>query len=232
MNFAEAIAAFSIGNYVAVSDGLPSPGGENIFAWNIWRSHNFIGQLAAKDSIARTMTFDLYPRNGASVTYVCKEAAGDTFAASDLSSFQQFFIAPATLSTSSPATSTSTAGSASAMAIASKALVVGMPVCLSRSTGQLITARADVKTSAFVMGLAGADVAAGFPVEVKEGVVTLSNWTAIAGAASLNVGLPYFLKPTGGITSTPPGAPNCMALVGMAISTQSLMVAPEFPIQL
>lgn len=232
MNFAEALAAFSVGNYVAVSNGLPAPSAENILAFNAWRSHNFIGQLAAKDSVGRTMAFDLYPHNGASITYLCKESAGDTFTASDLTSFQQFVATPTAPSTTPTPTPTSTAGSTNPVVVASSALVAGMPVCLSRSTGQLIPARADLKTSAFVMGLAGADVAAGFPVSVKEGAITLSNWTAIAGAASLGVGLPYFLKSTGGLTSTPPGAPNCMALVGLAISTQSLMVAPEPPIQL
>ena len=64
------------------------------------------------------------------------------------------------------------------------------------------------------------------------GPVTLADWTALTGAAALSPGLPYFLNTAGNLTSTVPSSPRCLTAVGIAVSTTTLVVNPEQPIQL
>lgn len=112
-------------------------------------------------------------------------------------------------------------------------LVQGQPVALSRATGQLLPARADTYTLAFVMGLASADTAQGFAGQPAHGIVTLTDWTAVVGAASLSLGIPYFLGLAGGLTAAPPSVQGqCVTRVGYAASPTTLIVAPADPIQL
>lgn len=83
MNFAEAWAAFEIGAYVAVSDGMPEiPRAGNV-SWRIWRSHNHIGKLVDKiEQTPRRMVVELSPINGATTQYELVEGLGHSFTAS------------------------------------------------------------------------------------------------------------------------------------------------------
>jgi hypothetical protein len=117
--------------------------------------------------------------------------------------------------------------------VAGADLVQGMPVAISRATGQLLPARADTYALAFVAGLASADTEQGFTDQPAHGAVTLSDWTAITGAALLAAGMPYFLAPGGGLStaSVGPGS-TCVTRVGFAASATTLVVEPSPPILL
>jgi hypothetical protein len=82
MDFAEAWSAFSIGDKVAVSDGLPPPSNPAGVAHRAWRSHNFTGRLVEKvDGGFRAMKFELDPEGGATIAYTVQEAVPHVFAA-------------------------------------------------------------------------------------------------------------------------------------------------------
>jgi hypothetical protein len=119
----------------------------------------------------------------------------------------------------------------SAEAVAGVAVLAGMPVAISRRDGSLIPARADTYYEAFVAGLAMADVEAGFVGGATRDKLTLSDWTAVAGTASLLAGQPYFLAPQGGLTLSPSYTQGfCVVRVGNAVSTQTLMPIQSDPI--
>lgn len=110
-------------------------------------------------------------------------------------------------------------------------LLRGGMIAISRSTGQAIAANAAVYAQSFVTGYAFADTLAGFPVDVYRGPVTRTDWTPLAGAVSLAVGVTYFLAPGGGITVTTPttGTSQASLVVGVALTTQTLLVDPKQP---
>ena len=112
-------------------------------------------------------------------------------------------------------------------AVAGAALIEGQPVAISRANGTLLPARADTYSLAFVAGLVSA-TAAGFPGQPERGAFTLNDWTALTGVPSLTPGLPYFLGPTGGLTTVAinDGA-VCVARVGIAASTTTMIVDPS-----
>ena len=117
--------------------------------------------------------------------------------------------------------------------VAGASLLQGLPVAVSRATGQLLPARSDTYTLAFVAGLSSADTAQGFAVQPVHGAVTLTDWSAVAGSATLSSGLPYFLGATGGLTTSPLASPAvCVVRVGHAVSPTPLVVAPSDPITL
>ena len=117
--------------------------------------------------------------------------------------------------------------------VAGADLVQGLPVAVSRATGQLLPARADTYALAFVAGVASADTSIGFGDRPAHGAVTLPDWSAVADVALLAPGLPYFLAATGGLTAAPPGAGGlCNVRVGLAVSPTTMVVAPTLPIQL
>lgn len=118
--------------------------------------------------------------------------------------------------------------------IAGAAAVQGGPLYVSRATGQALPARADGYQTAMVSGLAATNVESGFPVAVARGLLTLSDWTAVTGAAGLQVGQWYFLTGAGGLSPVPPTRPEAVALsrVGQAVSADTLDVQPSPPIQL
>jgi hypothetical protein len=111
-------------------------------------------------------------------------------------------------------------------------VVAGQAIALNRATRLAILADNSYKPSSFVLGIARESVVAGFAVDVQSGFVTLSDWTAATGTASLQPGVPYFLGTAGQLTLTAPAAPSVAALVGMAVSLQTLNVVPQPPIQL
>ena len=117
--------------------------------------------------------------------------------------------------------------------VAGAALIRGLPVAVSRATGQLLPARADTDALAFVAGVASADTGQGFTVQPAHGAVTLPDWSAVADGTLLAPGLPYFLAAAGGLTAVPPGAGGlCTVRVGLAVSSTTMVVAPTLPIQL
>lgn len=80
MTFEEAWSALEIGDQATVSNGLPEPVQRGGGAWRMWRSHNFEGTLTAKnDGVHRSMSFQLAPENGATVSYTVLEATGNTY---------------------------------------------------------------------------------------------------------------------------------------------------------
>ena len=117
--------------------------------------------------------------------------------------------------------------------VSSTAMTAGIPVAVSRANGQLLPARADAKVFAFVAGVLREDVAAGFATIPSRGAVTLSDWTASTGSSALAAGQPYFLDAAGGLTLSPDRSlVTCIARVGTATSTTTLVVRPFDPLQL
>lgn len=116
--------------------------------------------------------------------------------------------------------------------VAGADLVQGQPVAISRASGQLLPARADTYTLAFVAGIASTDTAQGFTNRPAHGAVTLPDWTGVTGSPSLAVGQPYFLAPTGGLATVPDFTAACVARVGAAVTPRTLVVEPSDPILL
>lgn len=115
-------------------------------------------------------------------------------------------------------------------AVAGADLAQGHPVAVSRASGQLLPARADTYTLAFVAGVASADTAQGFANRPAHGAVTLPDWTALTGSPDLSVGQLYFVGPAGGLTTAPRLDTQCIARVGLATAPQTLVVEPSTPI--
>ena len=88
MDFATAWTLFAVGDYVAVSNGLPEPSVHDGRPWKLWRSHNFIGILTAKNSgPPRTMSFTLAKSGTATVQYTVSEGIGHSFSSSNYDDF-------------------------------------------------------------------------------------------------------------------------------------------------
>lgn len=115
-------------------------------------------------------------------------------------------------------------------AVAAQTMPQGTPVAIDRTTGQLVPADAAFKPLAFVAGLLADAAAAGFVASAAVERLTLADWSAIAGVSSLVPGLPYFLAAGGGLTPEPP-ASDCVAMVGKALDTATLLIDPQVPIQ-
>lgn len=123
-----------------------------------------------------------------------------------------------------------TGAAAPVEAVASGDMAAGTPVAIDRSTGQLIAADAAFKPAAFVAGLLSAAVVAGFVGSAAQDRLTLADWSAIAGTARLSPGVPYFLAVGGGLTAAAP-ASACVAMVGTALDSATLLIDPQPPIQ-
>jgi len=115
-------------------------------------------------------------------------------------------------------------------AVAGADLIQGQPVAVSRASGQLLPARADTYTLAFVAGVAPADTTQGFATQPAHGAITLPDWSAMTGSAALSAGQLYFVGPGGGLTTTPRLDIACVARVGLATTPQTLVVEPSTPI--
>lgn len=111
-------------------------------------------------------------------------------------------------------------------------IFTGAAVALNRANGHALLGDPAYKPNAFVVGLAVAAVASGFPVQIQTGLFSLPDWTAVAGTATLTPGLPYFLGAGGTITSAPPSAPDCVTLIGLATGPTTLSINPDPPLQL
>ena len=121
-----------------------------------------------------------------------------------------------------------------ATGIAAVDIAQGTPVAILRSSQQLTPARADTYALSFVVGMAATDIASGFSGNTTRVPVTLSDWTAIAGSASLSSGQPYFLALSGGMTPTVPDRASvvCSTRVGIATSSQTFLFQQADPILL
>ncbi|GBU19360.1 MULTISPECIES: hypothetical protein [Methylobacterium] len=108
----------------------------------------------------------------------------------------------------------------------------GQPVVVSRATGRLLPARADIYPLALVVGLAEADTAEGFTLRPARGAVTLDDWSVVLGAPTLAPGLPYFLGPAGGLTADPDRTAAALTCIGLAASPTTLVVDPTDPVLL
>lgn len=115
-------------------------------------------------------------------------------------------------------------------AVAGTDLEAGFPVAINRANGKMLLADANYKPSAFVVGIITASVLSGFVGQASPARVTLNDWTAATGAPLLLQGQPYFLKPGGGLTTTPPGAGSCVVHVGIAVSVTTLQIDVRSPI--
>ena len=123
-------------------------------------------------------------------------------------------------------------GSAAINLVCDAALAAGMPLAISLASGHFVKADAATKAIAFVVALAKTAVAAGFAVDGEPDQLTLSDWTAVTGAAALSRGQIYFLGAGGGLTTIPQSTPNCSTVVGEAITTTTLKISPQPPIKL
>lgn len=116
-------------------------------------------------------------------------------------------------------------------AVASVNISAGTAVAIDRTTGKLVKGDPSYKPNSFVAGLLTADVLLGFSGVVALAQLTLADWTAITGSATLLDGQPYFLAASGGLTTTPPGS-GCLVLVGTALNATTMQIEPQPPIQL
>jgi hypothetical protein len=112
----------------------------------------------------------------------------------------------------------------------------GQAIRVRATGGTASPALADAIGTADVFGFATNSVGPDATVEVTRDRITLDDWTALTGAASLVRGTRYFLSQTipGGITNSPnlllSGA--CAVVVGEAISTTTLAIRITDPIRL
>lgn len=118
--------------------------------------------------------------------------------------------------------------------VAAVSMPIGSPVFVSRADGKLYLADAATYVSSQVVGVTQEAVAAGFVVPVARAAMTLLDWTVLAGTTSLFTGQFYYLAVGGGISSTIPTRPGAaaIAIVGIALSPQTLDVRPLLPISL
>ncbi len=117
---------------------------------------------------------------------------------------------------------------------AGETVAAGQPVYVSTLTAEVFLARADAVGTAHVLGLAATSAAIGFTTEVLAiGSVTLTDWTAVTGSATLTRGMDYFLSSAtaGMITTTAPqSSGDWVTRVGHAVSTTTLEIHVHRPI--
>ena len=110
------------------------------------------------------------------------------------------------------------------------AVAPGQPLCLL-ATGHLTLARADSAATTRIVGLAAAAAAPTTAAQyIEAGNVTLDDWTAVTGTASLTVGAVYYLSSVtaGQLTPTAPTTGGSyVAAVGTAIGAQTLNLSVQ-----
>lgn len=115
-------------------------------------------------------------------------------------------------------------------------LVTGQTFAVAASAGQLVypsaagtvnLADADAVTTANVIGFAPDDVSAAATGSYQtNGLLTLTDWSAATGSATLTAGSRYYLSATAGrMTTTPPSSAGQFVVpVGTAISTLDFII--------
>jgi hypothetical protein len=119
--------------------------------------------------------------------------------------------------------------------IAGQAIFAGAVVRINKSTARVVLAQADHPNTAEPVGLARADAVNNGTVAIAQDRVTLPDWTAVTGVASLQPGHDYFLSTTtpGGLTATPPASTGQVSCwIGTAVSTTTLLISIQDPFQL
>jgi hypothetical protein len=111
-------------------------------------------------------------------------------------------------------------------AIASANIIAGTPVYISRANGQLYPADKPTAVTAQVVGILLQSVALGFIGTYDRAAVTLSDWTAITGSASLLTGQTYFLGSSGTLTTSVPTL-GTNTRVGVALSSTTFGINPS-----
>lgn len=118
---------------------------------------------------------------------------------------------------------------------ADSTIKIGYPIYM-KATGHLDPAQADAAGPTQVIGLSISDANVGFACTyITEGTVERTDWTEVAGSATLVPGNTYFLSPTtaGQITNVAPSTlGQYVVRVGRAITTTKLDVEIELPILL
>lgn len=113
-------------------------------------------------------------------------------------------------------------------------IVAGQPVYI-KSTGHAALSAATSGSLSAAVGFATTAANPTFTVDyVTEGKLTLTDWTAVIGAATLVPGSAYYLSATSGqITTTPPsGAGQYVVRLGRATSTLTLDIEIEPSVRL
>jgi hypothetical protein len=150
--------------------------------------------------------------------------AGDIWIANNgLANVLEFFNG------TSVVTLTSTTGQTLSLT-AGAGLVAGFALQVtSGGTAQYSNTTIDSARQYQVVGVAVATVSMGNPVTVATigDLVTLSDWTAVTGAASLVVGKPYVLSDTPGKLQTTVPSSGVLSRVGLAVSATQLLVQPD-----
>lgn len=110
---------------------------------------------------------------------------------------------------------------------ADSAIARGQPVYV-KASGHIDLARADAMPQAGYAGLATAAAAATFAASYATGVLSLADWSAIAGAQYLTPGAVYYLSPaTAGQITTVAPASGYLVVVGRALSVSQLHAYQE-----
>jgi hypothetical protein len=101
-------------------------------------------------------------------------------------------------------------------------LAIGTPVCV-HSSGTGVRRATAASVGRECVGFANAATAITFSTPVlTAGVITLADWTAVAGTASLSAGAVYFLSATAGhISATPP------SVVGQRVQQVGVAITPD-----
>lgn len=120
------------------------------------------------------------------------------------------------------------AGVVQLSAVCGEAVAAGQPLYLNQVDGKAWLARADTPAKAAVTGLARTAAATGFAVEIATGGINLADWTAVTGAAALNVGSRYYLGLTPGTltTAAPASQGQSVTETGLAVSPTLLVIRP------
>jgi hypothetical protein len=118
------------------------------------------------------------------------------------------------------------------LSVSDAVIAAGMPLAVNRTSGHMVKADASSKPISFVVGLADQAVGIGEVATAANESLTLADWTAVVGSATLSHGSVYFLAAGGGLTTTAPSSPNMITIVGEAASTTTMIVRPQPPIQL
>jgi hypothetical protein len=116
---------------------------------------------------------------------------------------------------------------------ADEPLDAGQPVRVDGFGGGALADASALATS-LVVGLAASATAPGHACPVNAASLTLADWTAATGLASLVPGWAYYLDVAPGrLTPIPPATPGCaVARVGVAVSVDTLEISIDTPILL
>lgn len=116
---------------------------------------------------------------------------------------------------------------------ADETLVPGEVVYIT-ALGKAAKARANADGTKRAVGIVEVGAAAGFPATIRtHGTITLADWTAITGSATLTPNASYYLSAaTAGDMGTAAPSSGWVTRVGTAISANDFDVNPEPPIKL